>query len=283
MTNWKEYEKQFKELSLSLRNSRLDIQWGDSGEHFRIAGADNRLARQRFEILARKAGDKLMNLKHIQSYSDIYNENDALKRWYKALWKLEDNLEEFSSGVMKDENDNVVGHVFFGTIKEFVEVSANLCLEFSTNYDEEELKKDLPSRSPLTLDGLHPRIIRISKKLFEDGHYRQAVLDSYIDLVSRVKQLSNINNRDGSNLMQYVFSENNPKIKLSDDGDEQKGFMWLFCGAVMGIRNPKAHNVSIVTDPNRSLEWLAFASVLHRVLDDIDKSDISEDKNSEES
>lgn len=272
MTSWEEYEKQFKELSLSLRNSRLDIQWGDSGEHFRIAGSDNKLALQRFEILARKAGDKLNNIKHIQNYPDIHNENDTLRKWYKALWKLGDNLEEHSFGVMKDKDNNEIGYIYFGTINEFVEVSAILCLKFSTNDDEEKFKKDIQSRSPLTLDGLHPRIIKISKELFEDGYYRQAVLDSYIDLVSRVKQLSNVYDRDGSNLMQYVFSQNNPKIKLSDNSDEQVGFMWLFCGAVMGIRNPKAHKVSLVRDPKRSLEWLAFASVLHRVLDDIDNT-----------
>ncbi|WP_374955159.1 TIGR02391 family protein [Paenibacillus sp. PCH8] len=75
---------------------------------------------------------------------------------------------------------------------------------------------------------------------------------------------------DGSPLMQQVFSPRNPQIILSDDQDEQQGFMWLFAGAVMAIRNPKAHKITDVTDPQRTLEWLSFASVLHRVLDDIE-------------
>ena len=68
--------------------------------------------------------------------------------------------------------------------------------------------------------------------------------------------------------MQTVFSPRSPKLVISDDSDEQQGFMWLFSGAVMAIRNPKAHRLVEQNDPQRTLEWLSFASVLLRVLDD---------------
>jgi len=57
-------------------------------------------------------------------------------------------------------------------------------------------------------------------------------------------------------------------IKISDDPDEQLGFIWLFSAAVMGIRNPKAHRLIQQKDPQRAFEWLSYASVLLRVLDD---------------
>jgi len=118
------------------------------------------------------------------------------------------------------------------------------------------------------LENLHPLVQPVASKLYADGHYRQAILDTYILLVDTVKTKSGRHDLEGTGLMQTVFSANNPIIKISDDPDEQLGFMWMFSGAVMGIRNPKAHRLIPQTDPQRTLEWLSFASVLLRVLDD---------------
>jgi len=118
------------------------------------------------------------------------------------------------------------------------------------------------------ISNIHPLVQSVANKLFADGHYRQAILDTYILLVDTVKTKSGRDDLDGVNLMQTVFSPKNPIIKISDDSDEQQGFMWMFCGAVMGIRNPKAHRLIQQRDPQRTLEWLSYASVLLRVLDD---------------
>lgn len=269
---WSELEKQFNELAPHFRDSRLDIQWGDSGEYFRIAGGADRIAIQRFEVLARKSGELLLKLDSLKEHEEIVQEKDPLNRWYKALWKLTNNMEFRFYGNMFNEKEEVIGVVYSGTINRFVEASALLCLEFATD-DEATVASSSVShqeRSPLKLDNLHPNIINTSGRLYEDGHYRSAVLDAYIDLINRVKRLSGRPDLDGSRLMQQVFSAKNPTMLVSDDPDEQLGFMWLFSGAVMAIRNPKAHKIVEVTDPQRSLEWLAFASVLHRILDDIE-------------
>ena len=52
--------------------------------------------------------------------------------------------------------------------------------------------------------------------------------------------------RDGSSLMNFIFSENNQILKFEDTSTEsglnvQKGYMQIFSGAMTGIRNPKAH------------------------------------------
>ena len=72
--------------------------------------------------------------------------------------------------------------------------------------------------------------------------------------------------------METVFSANNPVIKFNaladqSDRDEQKGFMWLFSGAVMGLRNPRAHKF-VQDDPERALEFIAFISLLAKLVDD---------------
>jgi len=124
-----------------------------------------------------------------------------------------------------------------------------------------------PSRAPLTVEGLHPRVIAVAGQLYHDGHYREAIFNAYIAIVEEVKRRTGLS-ADNTGLMQSAFSEKNPRLIVSDDRDEQLGFMWLFSGAVMGIRNPKAHRLVPQNDPQRALEWLAFASVLFRVLDD---------------
>ena len=118
------------------------------------------------------------------------------------------------------------------------------------------------------ISNLHPSVQSVAAGLFLDGHYRQAILDTYILLVETIKTKSGRHDLDGANLMHTIFSPKKPIIKISDDPDEQLGFMWMFSGAVMGIRNPKAHRLIQQKDPQRTLEWLSFASVLLRVLDD---------------
>jgi uncharacterized protein (TIGR02391 family) len=122
-------------------------------------------------------------------------------------------------------------------------------------------------KNTLELEGFHPLVIKHAGKLFEDGHHRQAILDTYIALTEQVKSLSGRYDLDGTGLMQTIFSPKAPKLSISTNFDEQMGFMWLFAGAVMGVRNPKAHAVTPHPDKQTTLEWLGFASVLFRVLD----------------
>lgn len=121
--------------------------------------------------------------------------------------------------------------------------------------------------SDYNFNRLHPTIAQASSGLFENGHYRQAVLDGYIALVEEVKQKSGKDDLEGVGLMSTVFSEKKSILKISNDSDEQKGYMWMFMGAVMGIRNRHAHSLIPMTDPQTAYEWLSFASVLTRRLD----------------
>jgi uncharacterized protein (TIGR02391 family) len=71
--------------------------------------------------------------------------------------------------------------------------------------------------------------------------------------------------------MERAFNPSNPSLKFNalkdaSDRDEQKGFMMLFSGAVAGLRNPRAHGF-IEDDPERALEFIAFVSLLAKLLD----------------
>jgi uncharacterized protein (TIGR02391 family) len=119
---------------------------------------------------------------------------------------------------------------------------------------------------------LHPEIIRVSKQGFENGMYADAVLSAFKEVVVRVKEISGLHSLDGTRLMEQAFSPNSPKIKLDDletqvGKDVQTGFLNIFKGVVLGIRNPKAHINIEQTDPYLTLEYLSLASLLMKYLD----------------
>ncbi len=116
--------------------------------------------------------------------------------------------------------------------------------------------------------GLHPEIVLVSGRLFKDGHYPQAIFEAFKAVNNFVKQKSRLS-LDGKPLMSKAFSQTDPVIRLNkgktqSDKDEQEGFMFLFMGAIVGIRNPKGHENSVLNDPYRALEYLCLASLLLR-------------------
>jgi uncharacterized protein (TIGR02391 family) len=117
---------------------------------------------------------------------------------------------------------------------------------------------------------LHPEIARASSSLYQDGHYANAVESSVKALNGLVRLRSGLE-FDGTTLMERSFNPTNPVLKFNElldqsDKDEQKGFMNLFSGAVSGLRNPRAHGF-IEDDPERALEFIAFVSLLAKLLD----------------
>jgi len=118
---------------------------------------------------------------------------------------------------------------------------------------------------------LHPVIADAASALYADGHYKNAVLDSVIALNNLVRSKSFITDRDGAALMEFVFSPRNPILQFNpletdSDREEQKGYMNLFCGAVSGLRNPRAHGL-VIDDAERALEFIAFVSLLAKLVE----------------
>jgi len=128
------------------------------------------------------------------------------------------------------------------------------------------------AKSPLQLFDalqLHPKVVETSRGLFRDGHYRDAIYRAFVEVNNVVKERTS-SQLDGKRLMSTVFSLDNPIIKLNSletqsDRDEQEGFMFLFMGAIQGIRNPKAHENIIQNDPYRTIEYLGLASLLLKI------------------
>lgn len=135
--------------------------------------------------------------------------------------------------------------------------------------DGEEQGCDRILRAYNGLD-LHPEIARAASALYRDGHYANAIVDAVIALNNLVRLRSG-EERDGTALMEAVFSPNNPRLRFNEmrdqsDRDEQRGFMMMFSGAVAGLRNPRAHRL-INDEPERALEFIAFVSLLAKLLE----------------
>ena len=124
---------------------------------------------------------------------------------------------------------------------------------------------------PFDERNIHPEISGVSLKLFDNGHYSQAIFEAFKYLDIQVKFLSGIN-ESGYKLMMTAFAETAPKIKLtslvtSSDTDEQMGFKFIFAGVMSAIRNPRGHDITS-DSIDRCLDYLSLASVLLRRMED---------------
>jgi uncharacterized protein (TIGR02391 family) len=118
---------------------------------------------------------------------------------------------------------------------------------------------------------LHPEISRAAATLFDNGHYSNAVEDACKILDLLVKMRSGRDDMSGTELMQTVFSPKSPVLRFNDltsetDRSEQQGMMFLFAGAMLAIRNPRAHEL-IKDNPEQALEYIGFLSTLAKAVD----------------
>ncbi len=125
------------------------------------------------------------------------------------------------------------------------------------------------STQPDPLGMLHPQVARVARPLFLDGHFRQAVFDAWLELNKAVQEKSGRLDLDGVPLMELAFSPKNPLLKFEGHPDEQFGYIRIFSGGVLAIRNPRAHAREDNLEEHRqeTLELLAMISALFRVLD----------------
>lgn len=123
-------------------------------------------------------------------------------------------------------------------------------------------------------DSIHPQIKAVAKGRFDDGYYSDAVEAALKEINTRVKTIyleRTAKEKDGANLMHAAFSVQNPVIKLGNTSTEtgtnvQQGYMEMFAGAIIGIRNPKAHNNQTISKSD-AIRKLHFASMLMYKLD----------------
>lgn len=118
---------------------------------------------------------------------------------------------------------------------------------------------------------IHPAVERAVGQLFRDGHYANAVEDACKVLDDLVKSRSGRSDLSGTDLMLTVFSPKAPVLRFNDlqtesGRSEQQGMMFLYSGAMLALRNPRAHGL-MRDDPEQALEYIGFLSLLAKLLD----------------
>ncbi|KWE57504.1 TIGR02391 family protein [Burkholderia sp. MSMB2157WGS] len=117
----------------------------------------------------------------------------------------------------------------------------------------------------------HSQIALHCAKLFEDGHYAEAVEAACKVLELLVKMRALKDDGSGTGLMQAIFNANKPILKFNDqqnesERSEQTGMMYLYAGAMAAIRNPRAHGL-MKDHPEQALEYLLFINMLAKALE----------------
>jgi len=228
--------------------------------------------RQRESIradLVRKSGQLKPIVVHLtgKQYGQQFNESFDL--WTEALGAGSSAaLQIWSLGALMDSANEAIGRLEAEPeLEKLFKMTPLAALETQGI-------KNVTAELPLEIfDAMkfHRKVVEASRELFKDGHYRDAVYRAFVEVVNFVKHKAK-SQLDGKKLMSTVFSPDNPKIKLNPletqtDRDEQEGFMYLFMGAVQGIRNPKAHENIIQNNPYIALQLIGFANLLIETID----------------
>lgn len=124
---------------------------------------------------------------------------------------------------------------------------------------------------PFELRNVHAGFPVKVRKLFDDGHGAEATFHAF-KYVEKVVQKHASSAQIGEKLMMAVFNETGPAVKLNalsspSEQDEQRGYRFIFSGAIVAIRNPGGHEITLSDDPDVCLDHLAFASLLLRRLE----------------
>lgn len=124
---------------------------------------------------------------------------------------------------------------------------------------------------PFELRNVHTGFPVKVRNLFDDGHGAEATFHAF-KYVEKVVQKHSSSLQIGEKLMMTVFNESGPAVKINSlsnqsELDEQRGYRFIFSGAIVAIRNPGGHEISLSDDPDVCLDHLAFASLLLRRLE----------------
>lgn len=118
---------------------------------------------------------------------------------------------------------------------------------------------------------IHPSLPVEVRRLFDNAHYAQATFEAgkYLDKV--VAKLAG-SSESGKSMMMKVFSETSPIIRLNSlstesERNEQEGYRFIFAGTIVGIRNPRGHDVAVRETVSECLEHLDLISHLLRKLE----------------
>jgi uncharacterized protein (TIGR02391 family) len=197
--------------------------------------------------------------------------NGYMKTDYEQLWDI------WSSRFPKEHLGSLGRHIGFGMDVDYRDIIDHDLPELAKRAEAHLLKesraKKKQEQAQLGFEQLlHPIVMEHSYQLYRNGHLREAVLNSITALFDLIRSRSKVKD-DGDRLIGQVFSLKSPILILTEldtesGRNDQKGFMQIFQGAYQGIRNPKAHSLTHDLTPEKAAQYLVFASLLLRRVEE---------------
>lgn len=197
----------------------------------------------------------------------------ALNRYivkdYEALW------DHWKEQFPEEHLGNLGRHIHFGEECDYNDI-VNHDLKEIERRAEAHLLNSVGAERPEQDLGfehlLHPIITENAYQLYRNGHLREAVLNSITAIFDFIRERTGIA-EDGDRLIGQALSVQEPRLVLSELETEsglndQKGFMQIFKGAFQGIRNPKAHSLTHDLTELKAAQYLVFASLLARRIEE---------------
>jgi uncharacterized protein (TIGR02391 family) len=141
-----------------------------------------------------------------------------------------------------------------------------------------ETISDAEKRATLLLTKLNDRdvhsdIIRFCKSELLQDNYFHAVFEATKSVADKIRRMTGLTG-DGAELIDLIFSINNPILRINDlktetEISEHKGFANLLKGFFGMFRNTTAHapKITWVIEEKDALDMMSMASLMHRKLD----------------
>ena len=127
MSTWHEIAERFAALEAPLAGAKLERQWTDDAEEWRLGGRYDLDAARRFRAVAADASPLLEQLTDLPpSVLEAQNEN----RWFRALWELTGPHAAPVVGLMSMAARKSSGVVSVGRIEEPARRSVALATRF---------------------------------------------------------------------------------------------------------------------------------------------------------
>ena len=119
---------------------------------------------------------------------------------------------------------------------------------------------------------LHPSLMPDCKTMFNNGHINESVRKALERFEKTVQDLSGLHNKQGPDLMALAFSEQSPKIKVSNLStqqyiNKQVGFKFIAMGIMHWWRNNLSHGDEAQLPHHDALGRLIMVSNLFHELD----------------
>lgn len=168
--------------------------------------------------------------------------------------------------------NDVARHLHFGKPHDYVDILLRDIPRIEEALDRWLLEQEQAPRSANFRSLLHPAVSRHALPHFDDGHLREAVLNGVLAVFDLLRERTGLD-VDGAALVSQALSLENPRLILSELSTEsgrsdQKGFLQILQGIYIGVRNPKAHSLRHDLTESTAAQYLVFASLLARRIEE---------------